>query len=296
MIEIAGLTKTYGSARGIEDVSFQAPSGSITGFLGPNGAGKTTTLRVLLGLARADRGVALFDGVQYESLPSPRQSVGAVLDPGFHPRRTGRNHLRVIAQAAGLGKDGVDAVLESVELLPAAGRAVGGYSTGMKQRLALASALLGDPDTLVLDEPGNGLDPAGMAWLRDLLTGWAGEGRTVLFSSHALSEVALVADTVAIIDQGRIVRNGTLAEVIGDHRTVLVRTAQRDELAELLGARGWDVRDEGPDGLHISGASLGEVGALAARAGIALTELSSDAGTEQLEAAFLEMTGQGGLR
>ncbi len=190
MIEIEKVTKIFGSTRVVDGVSFTAPVGAVTGFLGPNGAGKTSTLRILLGLSNPNEGVALIDGVKYEELDSPRRSVGAVLDSmGYHPGRSGVDHLRIIAKSAGIQRQRVGEVLEIVELTDAADRSVGGYSQGMRQRLALATALLGDPPVLVLDEPSNGLDPAGMAWLRNLIAGWAKQGRTVLFSSHILNEV-----------------------------------------------------------------------------------------------------------
>ena len=216
MIEICDVTKTYGETRAVAGVSFTVPSGTVTGFLGPNGAGKTTTLRILLGLARPDAGSARIDGARYADLPSPRRTIGAVLDStGFHPGRTARNHLRVLARAAGVPRGRVEEVLAFVDLEEAAGRRVGGYSHGMRQRLALAGALLGDPPVLVLDEPATGLDPAGMAWLRRLLGDWAAQGRTVLFSSHVLAEVELVADRLVIIDRGHVVRQGAAAELVG---------------------------------------------------------------------------------
>jgi ABC-2 type transport system ATP-binding protein len=219
VIEIRGVSKSFGAARAVHEVSFTAPAGQITGFLGPNGAGKTTTLRVLLGLARPDAGSALIGGARYQDLPSPRRAVGAVFDQGgFHPGRTGRNQLRVIARAAGIQRGRVEEVLEFVELTGAADRRVGGYSHGMRQRLALAGALLADPPVLVLDEPSTGLDPAGMAWLRRLLLGWSGQGRTVLFSSHLLAEVEAVADRLVIISAGQVVREGATAELTGSRR------------------------------------------------------------------------------
>lgn len=217
MIEVRDVVKRYGSTVAVDGVSFTAPSGAVTGFLGPNGAGKTTTLRVVLGLARPERGSALVDGTAYPALPQPRSSVGAVIDEmGIHPARTGRNHLRVIARAARIPGRRVDEVLELVDLSAAADRRAGGYSQGMRQRLALGAALLGDPAVLVLDEPANGLDPAGMAWLRGLLREWAGQGRTVLFSSHVLAEVEAVADKVVIISRGRVVRDATLDDLLAD--------------------------------------------------------------------------------
>ena len=292
MIEVRDVAKSFGSTRAVDSVSFSAPSGAVTGFLGPNGAGKTTTLRILLGLARPDQGSALIEGVAYVDLPSPRRAVGAVLDSmGYHPGRSGVDHLRIVARAAGIPRQRVDDVLEVVELTAAADRPVGGYSQGMRQRLALAGALLGDPPVLVLDEPGNGLDPAGMAWLRRLLGDWAAQGRTVLFSSHVLSEVEMVADRVVIINRGRVVREASKADLSATEASVVVRTPDRARLTELAQRQGWVVRDDGRDRLLISGASATEVGHAAARDGLVLAELSSGTSTGQLEELFLELTG-----
>lgn len=215
MIEIQGVTKVFGSTRAVEDVTFTAPTGAVTGFLGPNGAGKTSTLRILLGLSRPDQGVALINGLTYAELDSPRRMVGAVLDSmGYHPGRSGFNHLQIVAKAAGINRKRISEVLDLVELDSASTRPVGGYSQGMRQRLALATALLGDPPILVLDEPSNGLDPAGMVWLRDLIREWAGQGRTVLFSSHVLSEVEMVANHLVVINRGTVVQEGALTELL----------------------------------------------------------------------------------
>lgn len=290
MIELRDVTKRFGGATAVDGVTFTAPPGAVTGFLGPNGAGKTTTIRVLLGLARPDGGEVRIGGVPYADLASPRREVGAVLDSiGFHPARTGRNHLRVLALAAGLDPRRVDEVLEVVELQAAAGRRVGGYSLGMRQRLALAGALLGDPGVLVLDEPANGLDPTGVAWLRHLITSWAAQGRTVLVSSHVLTEIALVADRVVIISRGKVVREATAAE-LGAGAAVLVRTPHTERLTTLAQARGWLVEPSGPDRLSIAGATLADVGNVAAEAMIALTELTATSATVQLESLFLDLT------
>jgi ABC-2 type transport system ATP-binding protein len=291
MIEIEDVVKSYGPTIAVDGVNFTAPSGAVTGFLGPNGAGKTTTLRVLLGLARPDRGSALVDGAAYADLSSPRRAVGAVIDDmGFHPARTGRDHLRVIARAAGIAQSRVEEVLEFVDLAAAADRRAGGYSQGMRQRLGLAAALLGDPGVLVLDEPANGLDPAGMAWLRQLLADWAAQGRTVLFSSHVLSEVQMVADKVVIISGGRVVRDESMAELRGAAPAVVVRTHDRDRLTGLAETAGWRVRPDGDDRLVIHGASPDEVGEAAAREAIVLSELSAEAPARQLEDLFLDLT------
>lgn len=291
MIEITGVTKTYGPTRAVDGVTFAAPSGMVTGFLGPNGAGKTTTLRILLGLARPDDGTALIDGSRYVDLRSPRRTVGAVLDStGFHPGRTGRNQLRVLARAARIPRVRVDEVLEFVELSDAADRRVGGYSHGMRQRLALAGAILGDPPVLALDEPATGLDPAGMAWLHRLLGGWSAQGRTVLFSSHVLAEVEIVADRVVIIDRGHVVRDAAISELTSTEPGVVVRTPEVARLGEIAAAAGWRVRRDGRERLVIHGASSAEVGQAAARSAIVLTELGSEASTKRLEDLFLELT------
>jgi len=216
-VSVRGLTKRFGSVHAVEDLSFDVPTGKVTGFLGPNGAGKTTTLRMALGLVGPTAGEALIGGRRYADLPHPRREVGALLEAtGFHPGRKGRDHLRILAQQAGCGRGRVDEVLKLVELTDAADRRVGGYSLGMRQRLGLASALLGDPGVLIFDEPANGLDPAGMAWLRGLLRGLAGEGRTVLVSSHVLSEVEQTVDQVVIINEGRLRYAGTLDNLGGE--------------------------------------------------------------------------------
>jgi len=215
-ITVAGLTKRYGQVTAVDELTFEVTPGQVTGFLGPNGAGKTTTLRMLLGLVAPTAGSALIEGRRYADLREPRRVVGAVLEAtGFHPGRTGRDHLRVIADAGGIPAQRVGAVLGQVGLDGAAGRRVRGYSLGMRQRLGLAAALLGDPRVLVLDEPGNGLDPAGLAELRDVVRGLAAAGRTVLMSSHVLSEVAQTVDRVVIVASGTLRFAGPLAELTG---------------------------------------------------------------------------------
>lgn len=211
-VAIRALSKRYGRVRAVEDLTFDVVPGRVTGFLGPNGAGKTTTLRMLLGLVRPTSGQALIGGLPYDRLANPRTTVGAVLETtGFHPGRRARDHLRIAAQAIGVPVVRVDAVLEEVGLANDADRRVGGFSLGMRQRLGLAAALLGQPRMLVLDEPGNGLDPAGMAWLRDLLRTLAADGRTIIVSSHVLAEVAQTADDIAIVHEGRLRYAGRLA-------------------------------------------------------------------------------------
>ncbi len=210
-VSVRGLDKRFGTVRAVQELTFDVPPGQVTGFLGPNGAGKTTTLRMMLGLVRPSAGEALIGGHRYAQIAHPRRTVGAVLEAtGFHPGRRGRDHLRIAAQGIGLPTSRIDDVLDQVGLTDQAHRRVGGYSLGMRQRLALAAALLGDPRVLVLDEPGNGLDPAGMAWLRELLRDLARRGRTVIVSSHLLAEVAQTVDHVVIIHQGRLRYAGPL--------------------------------------------------------------------------------------
>ena len=215
-VEVRGLTKTFGRVTAVRGMSFTAPAGKVTGFLGPNGSGKTTTLRIVLGLVRPDAGGALIGGVPYGRLARPRRTVGALLEAsGFHPGRRARDHLLVLADAAGVAGTRVDEVLGQVGLAAAADRRVREFSLGMRQRLGLAGALLGDPQVLLLDEPANGLDPAGIAWLRGLLRGLADEGRTVVVASHVLSEVAQTADHVVIVNAGELRFAGPLRELGG---------------------------------------------------------------------------------
>jgi ABC-2 type transport system ATP-binding protein len=222
-ISVHGLTKQFGRLRAVQELTFDVRPGQITGFLGPNGAGKTTTLRMLLGLVRPTAGLALIGGQPYRSLPHPRRTVGAVLETtGAHPGRRARDHLQILAQVTGVPDGRVGDVCDQVGLAEAADRRVGGYSLGMRQRLGLAGALLGDPPVLLLDEPANGLDPAGMAWLRGLLRDLADEGRTILISSHLLSEVAQTVDQVVIINEGRLRFAGPLKD-LGDLETSFLR-------------------------------------------------------------------------
>ncbi len=223
-ISVHALTKRFGAVAAVRDLTFDVPPGQVTGFLGPNGAGKSTTLRMVLGLVRPTAGAALIGGRRYDDLPHPRRTVGAVLETtGFHPGRRGRDHLRIGARAAGLPTARVDEVLDRVGLTDAAGRRVRGYSLGMRQRLGLAAALLGDPQVLILDEPGNGLDPAGTAWLRGLLRDLAAQGRTVLFSSHVLSEVAQTVDHLVIVHEGSLGYAGALDGLDGPLETAFLR-------------------------------------------------------------------------
>jgi ABC-2 type transport system ATP-binding protein len=291
VIAIDSLTKRYGDTVAVRDLSFGVRPGSILGFLGPNGAGKTTTLRALLGLARPTSGSASIDGRPYGSLPDPLATVGAVLDTsGFHPGRRGRNHLRVLARAAGLPPGRVDEMLELVELKGAGGKRVKGYSTGMKQRLNLAGALLGDPAVLVLDEPANGLDPQGIRWLRDFLRSLAAEGRTILVSSHVLAEVAQTVDEVVVIHKGKLRAHSTLeALTAGREGAVRVRSPQAERLAASLRSAGSAVEDSGTGQLTVRGSTTDDVGERAAREGIVLHELTP-VDQASLEDVFLEMT------
>ncbi len=289
-IEVNGLSKRFGKTLAVDDLSFSVEAGKIVGFLGPNGAGKTTTLRALLGLIQPTAGTATIQGRPYSDLDDPTATVGAVLDGGmFHPGRSGRNHLRAIALAAGVATTRVDELLELVSLSDAANRRAGGYSLGMRQRLGLAAALLGDPRVLVLDEPANGLDPQGIRWLRDFLRSLAAEGRAILVSSHVLSEVAQTVDEVVVIHRGRSIEQAPIGELLAG-RGGGVRVAGPDvsRLAELLRANGAEVSD-GHDGAIVVADRSGEqVGALIAANGIHISELASAGQT--LEEVFFELT------
>ena len=289
MIEVQSLTKRFRKTVAVENLSFKVREGAVTAFLGPNGAGKTTTLRIILGLVRATQGQATVMGKRYRDLPDPVRQVGAVLEASsFHPGRSGRNHLRTVANAAGIASTRVEETLALVQMANDAGRRVGGYSLGMKQRLSLAAALLGDPKVLVLDEPANGLDPQGMRWLRELLRSLADEGRTVLISSHVLAEVEQVADEVIIIHRGRFVEQASTAELFARAGGgIRVRSPQADRLGALLGEAGLSVKSAEGDLLVVEG-STERVGELAAANGIVLHELAAEKST--LEEAFLELT------
>jgi ABC-2 type transport system ATP-binding protein len=290
MIEVERLTKRFGSTLAVDDLSFSVKPGTITGFLGPNGAGKSTTLRAILGLVRPTSGRATVFGRPYAELERPIDKVGAVLETfDAHAGRSGRNHLRILATAAGLPTSRVDEVLTLVDLTAAARRRAGGYSLGMRQRLGLAAALLGDPEVLVLDEPANGLDPQGIRWLRDLLRSLAGEGRTVLISSHVLAEVAQTVDDVVIIDRGRLIRHAAMAEVEAlAAGAALVRSPDASRLGSLLAEAGFDVRSLGDGRLSVA-APPERVGEIAAANGVVLHELTTERAT--LEQVFLELTG-----
>jgi ABC-2 type transport system ATP-binding protein len=290
MIEISRLTKDFGTVHAVRDLSFVVQPGRVTGFLGPNGAGKTTTLRCLLGLVSPTSGSATIDGRRYVDLEEPSRVVGAALEAtGFHPGRTGRDHLRVIALAAGIELSRVDEVLGLVGLSDAADRRAGGYSLGMRQRLQLAAALLGEPQVLVLDEPANGLDPEGVAWLRTFLRYLAGQGRTVLISSHVLSEVEQTVDDVVIINRGQLVRAAPLEELTSAGRPVVVRSPQAKELAAALQSSSPDVNAEldGGDALTVHGLTTADVGRIALTNQVELHELRD--GHSDLESVFFSL-------
>ena len=279
-IEAMGLSKRYGSVQAVADLSFAVEAGRVTGFIGPNGAGKSTTLRMLLGLVRPDSGRASLNG-----------HVGAVLeDTSYHPGRSGRNHLRVVAVGGGHGTERVDELLERVGLSAAANKRVKGYSTGMRQRLGLAAALVGDPEILVLDEPANGLDPPGIRWIRDLLRAEADRGRAVLVSSHLLSELAQSVDDVVVIADGELRAGGPIEHVLGGANGTVTRVRSRvpGPLAAALREHGHAFETESSGGLIVFGATPEEVGLIAAEHSIALIELGAAA--RSLEDAFLELT------
>jgi ABC-2 type transport system ATP-binding protein len=289
-LEIEHVTKRYGHEVVVDDLTFTVAPGRVTGFLGPNGAGKSTTMKILLDLASADRGRTAIGGRRYRELLDPARFVGVVLEPNaFHPGRSGRNHLRILSDGAGIPATRGDELLEMVGLGHAADRRVGGYSLGMRQRLGIAAALLGDPPVLVLDEPGNGLDPQGIRWLRGLLRSRSAAGATVFVSSHLLSEVEHLADEVVVISHGRLVATGELATL--QQAGTSVRTPSPVPLTRLLQGSGATVVP-GEDGdLVVRGMPIAEIGDRACAAGIALHQLAAQAGS--LEDLFIGWTGSG---
>jgi ABC-2 type transport system ATP-binding protein len=292
VIEVENLTKRFRKTLAVDDLSFKVREGAITGFLGPNGAGKTTTLRVILGLVHPSAGRATVMGRLYRQLESPTQQVGAVLEAtDFHPGRSGRNHLRVLAAATGIPRSRVEEVLQVVDLQGPAGRRAGGYSLGMRQRLSLAGALLGDPRILVLDEPANGLDPQGIRWLREFLRSLAAEGRTIFISSHVLAEVEQIVDEVVIIHRGKFVVQATTAELVARAAGgIRARSPRVDQLRAALEEAGVKVASSEGDLLTLAGATTAQVGEIAAAKGIVLHELVAESST--LEEAFLDLTSQ----
>ena len=292
-LEVRNLSKHYGRTLAVDDLSFEVEAGRVTGFLGPNGAGKTTTMRALLGLLRPTRGKALVEGRPPTAMTDPLRTIGAALEAtAFHPGRSGLNHLRTLAAAARIPRSRVDEVLEMVELTGAERRRVKGYSLGMRQRLALAAALLGEPRILILDEPANGLDPKGMRWLRDLLRAQATEGRTVLVSSHLLSEVAQTADELVVIRDGKLVAQGSMADLTAREARIRVRASQPAQLRDALAAQGTAVGEVENGGFDVRGSSGEQIGDLALRQGIAIYELATQASS--LEESFFELMGEEG--
>jgi ABC-2 type transport system ATP-binding protein len=291
VIAVEDLRKRYGKTLAVDGLSFTVEPGRVVGFLGPNGAGKTTTLRILLGLVRANSGRATILGKRYVDLERPFCQVGAVLEAsGFHPGRKARNHLRVLARAGRAPSQRVDEVLERVGLESVAKKRVGGFSLGMRQRLALASALLGNPGVLILDEPANGLDPEGIRWLRDLLRSLAAEGRAVLISSHVLAEVEQTVDEVVIINKGKFVAAGSLESLTRSvEGRVRVRSPQSAKLEKQLRKAGLKVDAEG-DALLVAGGPSAQIGEIAAKAQVVLHELTPIA--TQLEDVFFALTSE----
>jgi ABC-2 type transport system ATP-binding protein len=288
MITVSGLTKKYGDRTVVDQVSFELEPGTVTGFLGPNGAGKTTTMRMITGLVPASGGRALIAGQLYTELPNPGAVMGTLLDAAaVHPGRTGRTHLRLLAATIGVPDRRVDEVLDLVDLTAAAGRRIGCYSLGMRQRLGIAAALLADPPVLMFDEPANGLDPEGIRWMRDLLRDHAGRGGTVLLSSHLLGEVEHTVDRLLVIGAGRIVADGPIRQLLAGSGTS-VRAADPAAFAAALTGAGLEVQHRDGDVLVVPGAGPEDVGALAAAGGHVLIDLRpSEQGLEDL---FFELT------
>src|SRR5918999_507919 len=290
MIELHGLTKRYGPTLAVDDLSFQVQSGKVTGFLGPNGAGKSTSMRMVLGLDRPTAGQALVDGRPYQELRAPLRVVGALLDAGaVHPRRSACSHLLALAVSNGIARARVEEVLGLVGLDKVAGRRAGAYSLGMRQRLGIAAALLGDPGIVLFDEPVNGLDPDGIRWVRQLVKDLASEGRTVFVSSHLMSEMEDTADHLVVIGRGRLVIDAPIADVISgsSHTRVRVRTPEAAKLATLLGPAG-SAQAAAPEELLVSGLSTDEIGDVAYDNGIRLHELALREAS--LEQAYLELS------
>jgi ABC-2 type transport system ATP-binding protein len=291
VIEVRGLTKRYGAVTAVADLTFDVTPGVVTAFLGPNGAGKSTTLRMLLGLDRPTAGTARIDGRPYAELAAPLRSVGALLDSSAaHPGRTARAHLRWLAASNGVPERRVTEVLHLVDLGRVADRRVRGFSLGMRQRLGIAAALLGDPPVLLLDEPANGLDAEGIRWLRSSLRGLAAEGRTVVVSSHLMGEVEQTADHLLVIGRGRLLADTPLRDFLTEHsaRRVQVRTREPERLRDLLVAGGASATIEPDGGLRVTGTGTEDVGAVAARHGVQLLALGTD--ERSLEDAFLSLT------
>jgi ABC-2 type transport system ATP-binding protein len=293
-LSVRGLTKVYGDHRAVDDLTFEVPWGRVTGFLGPNGAGKSTTMRMVLGLVHPSSGDSEIAGRAYRDIEDPLTVVGALLETQqFHPLRSARNHLRALGAVGSIQDAAVDRVLSLVELDDVAGKKVGEFSLGMRQRLGLAAALLGDPDVLILDEPANGLDPAGMRWLRSFLRSYASGKRAVFVSSHVLGEISQMVDDVVVINRGRLVLHTPIDDLLATAESAAtVRTREPERLRDLLVAAGASAELISHDTLVARGTSAEEVGILAAREQIPLLGLGSEEGT--LEDIFLELTSTGG--
>ncbi|MBP1162312.1 ABC-2 type transport system ATP-binding protein [Rhodococcus sp. PvR044] len=296
MIEVRGLTKEFGPTKAVEDLTFTVQPGMVTGFLGPNGAGKSTTMRMILGLDRPTAGTALIDGKRYHDLKQPLRTVGALLDAKWvHPNRSAKAHLQWMAASNGIPMSRVDEVLRLVGLTEVAGKKAGGFSLGMSQRLGLAATLLGDPKVLLFDEPVNGLDPEGIVWIRKFMQRLAAEGRTVLVSSHLLSEMALTAEHLVVIGRGRLIADTTVKQFVdrSSESTVRVRSPQLDALRSALTSQGLTVREDGTSelggALIVLEATTDVVGQIAGGQGIVLHELAAQQGS--LEDAFMKLTG-----
>jgi ABC-2 type transport system ATP-binding protein len=292
LIEARELTKRFGDKVAVDNLSFNVEPGLVTGFLGPNGAGKSTTMRLITGLDRPDGGTATIGGLAYSQLSKPLTRVGALLEArSLHPGRSARNHLLFLAQTQDIPAKRVDEVLDLVGLREVAGKRAGGFSLGMTQRLGIAAAMLGDPPVLLLDEPGNGLDPEGIRWVRNFMRQLAGEGRTVLVSSHLMSEMAVTADHLVVIGLGKLIADCSTEEFIerSSERSVLVRTPGSARLRELITGAGGAVQgDDGPDGMIVTGLPAPRIGELAASASLVLHELTPR--LPSLEEAFMELT------
>ncbi len=291
MIVVEHLTKRFGTKVAVDDLSFEVRPGVVTGFLGPNGAGKSTAMRCMLGLARPDAGRATFDGKAFATLDRPLNHVGALLDAGnVHPARTGRDHLRALAATHGISTARVDETLEEIGITAAADKRVGTYSLGMRQRLGLASVMLGDPQFVLLDEPGNGLDPEGMRWVRDYLVRLAAQGRTILVSSHLLAEMALMATDLVVIGQGRLVEVARVADFVAHHsdRRVRVISPHMEQLRSALTADGVEFDEVAETTIAVRGLSAAAIGERAAGLGVVLHGLAEDNGS--LEDSFLHAT------
>jgi ABC-2 type transport system ATP-binding protein len=289
MIQVHDLTRHYDAVTAVDHVTFDVQPGTVTGFLGPNGAGKSTTMRLILGLEQPDAGTALIDGRPYRQLDQPMHHIGALLDANaVDGTRTAIDHLRWLAHSNAIPMSRIATVLDQVGLSGAGRRRIGQFSLGMRQRLGIAAALLGDPTTLLLDEPINGLDPDGIVWLRHVLRTHADRGGTVLVSSHLMDEVAHVADHVVVIGGGRLLADAPLADIVAGHRSVHVRTNRRDDLAAALRGHGATIRLDGPDGMSVTGLDAAAIGLIAGGQAIALSELT--ASTTSLEDAFFALT------